>query len=102
MACLLYATDEDEQELAAFGFLPSDYETAEPLLIWPENQKAVSLFSSISTQWRTGAFGPTGLDYNVLFTRMERMHLTDAAHDHLFGDVRVIEFEALRILNTKS
>ena len=45
--------------------------------------------------------GPTGLDYNVLFTRMERMHLDDQAHERLFQDIRVIESEALKIINTK-
>jgi hypothetical protein len=45
--------------------------------------------------------GPTGLDYNVLFTRMERMKLDDQRHERLFQDIRVIEAEALTILNTK-
>ena len=45
--------------------------------------------------------GPTGLDYNVLFTRMERMKLDDQRHERLFQDIRVIESEALKILNTK-
>ncbi len=45
--------------------------------------------------------GPTGLDYNVLFTRMERMKLDDQRHERLFQDIRVIESEALKIINTK-
>ena len=45
--------------------------------------------------------GPTGLDYNVLFTRMGRMRLDDQSHERLFQDIRVIEAEALTILNTK-
>lgn len=100
MACALYATEDSEAELAAFGFLPEDYAN-ERIEIWPENQQAINLFTSISTQWRVGAGWPTGLDYNVLFTRMARMDLSDERHEQLFDDIRVIESEALRIINKK-
>ena len=96
----MYAAEDDPTELAAFGFLPDDY-AEKTLELWPENEESISLFSSVSTQWRTGMSGPTGLDYNVLFTRMERMHLDDQAHERLFQDIRVIESEALKIINTK-
>ena len=100
MACALYATEDSEAELAAFGFLPEDYAN-ERIEIWPENQQAINLFTSISTQWRVGAGGPTGLDYNVLFMRMARMDLSDERHEQLFDDIRVIESEALAILNKR-
>jgi hypothetical protein len=45
--------------------------------------------------------GPIGLDYNVLFARMERMKLSDAEHELIFQDIRVIESEALSILNQR-
>ena len=45
--------------------------------------------------------GPIGLDYNVLFTRMERMKLSDEAYEGMFQDIRVIESEALSILNQR-
>lgn len=45
--------------------------------------------------------GVTGLDYNVLFARMDRLHLSEEAHQQLFDDIRVIEAEALQILNQK-
>lgn len=100
MACALYATEATEAELAAFGFAPEDY-AAKCIEIWPENHRAINLFTSISTQWRVGAGGPTGLDYNVLFTRMARMGLSDEQYEQLFDDIRVIESEALHILNKK-
>ena len=80
---------------------PEDF-VAESMEIWPENEAAIALFSSLSTQWRIGMSGPTGLDYNVLFARMERMKLGDEAHELLFQDIRVIESEALSILNERS
>lgn len=45
--------------------------------------------------------GYTGLDYNVLFARMDRMKLSDQEYEWLFDDVRVIEAEALKIINKK-
>lgn len=74
-----------------------DYEH-ETVDLWPENQSAISLFSSVSTQWRVGAMGPTGLDYNVLFICMGRMRLSDAEYDQLFEDMRVVEAEALALM----
>jgi hypothetical protein len=43
--------------------------------------------------------GPTGLDYNVLFRKMDRMKLSAAEYDQLEEDVRVMEFEALKTMN---
>lgn len=71
------------------------------LEIWPENKPAIDLFISLSTQWRIGMNGSTGLDYNVLFTRMDRMKLSDQDYDWLFDDIRVIEAEALKTINKK-
>jgi hypothetical protein len=48
-----------------------------------------------------GSSGPVGLDYNVLFTRMERMRLDDKEHERLFQDIRVIEAEAINIINSR-
>ena len=48
-----------------------------------------------------GAGGPTGLDYVALFARMDRMKLDDQTHERLFQDIRVIESEALSILNNR-
>jgi len=48
------------------------------------------------------AGGACGLDYNTLFYRMDRMGLNAADHDQLFEDVRIIEAEALSIMNKKT
>ena len=49
----------------------------------------------LQTQWRTGANGPTGLDYNTLFTIMNMKHLSDEHQCELLGDIRVMEGAAL-------
>lgn len=69
--------------------------------MWPENERAFALFTTINTQWRIGMGGPTGLDYNVLFSCMDRMQLPPGEYEQLFADVRVIEIEALSLLNQK-
>jgi hypothetical protein len=48
------------------------------------------------TQWRTG---PTGLDYNVLYRRMDRMDLSPDEYDQLEDDVQVMEMEALATIH---
>lgn len=62
--------------------------------VWPENWQAFRLLCDIQTQWR-GAGG--GLDYNVLFRKMDRMGLTPEQYDNLENDIREMEFEVLEL-----
>lgn len=96
----LYTPAPTEEELAGTGFTVADY-ADDDFELWPENMPAIHLFSSLSTQWRHGMNGPTGLDYNVLFSRMDRMKLSERDYDWLFDDVQVIEREALSAINSK-
>lgn len=86
--------------MVAAGLRPEDFQE-EAFEIWPENQESIALFSSLSTQWRMGYSGPTGLDYNVLFARMDRLNLDGEKYEQMFQDIRVIESEALQLLNSK-
>ena len=45
----------------------------------------------LQTQWRIGSNGPTGLDYNVLFSIMTLKHQSI----ELLDDIRVMESAAL-------
>lgn len=56
-----------------------------------EHQQALALYSRHSTQWRTGAAGATGLDYNVLYQAMERMELPNARQLELIDEIGLIE-----------
>ena len=96
----MYAAEDNAAQLAAFGFSPSDY-SDEVVEVWPENIRAVNLFSSICTQWLVSANGAYGIDYNVMFYLIDRMRLNDEEHAILFDDMRVIEAEALSIMNKK-
>jgi hypothetical protein len=55
----------------------------------------VNLFASIGTQWRVGPVGPYGLDYNVLYRRMDRMGLTPEEYGELEEEIRAMEEAAL-------
>ena len=81
--------------IAALIIAAPDYE------VWPDNMPAINLFNTISTQWRTSMGGVTGLDYNVLFNRMDRMKLSEQEYEWMFDDIRTIESEALSAINRK-
>ena len=87
-------------ELEGTGFIPEDYE-ADDFELWPENMRAINLFTVLQTQLRTGGMGPTGFDYTVYFHRMDRMKLTEQEYEWLFDDIRTIEAEALTAMNKK-
>lgn len=65
--------------------------------VWPENYEAFELFTTLQTQWRTGASGPSGLDYNTLFTYMNMKNLSI----DLLDDIRVMESAALTEIHRK-
>lgn len=72
-----------------------------PVEIWPDNLTAVNLFIAVLTQWRVGIAGATGLDYNVVFHKMDRMKLSDDAYEQLESDIRTMEDAALAEIRKK-
>ena len=68
--------------------------------MWPENWPAWCTFCELESQWRTGMNGPTGLDYAVLLSLMDRLGLDAESFDDLLDDVRVMEAEALKVMRT--
>lgn len=96
----MYERPPDEKQLAVWGLRPEDYPSKE-VEIWPDNFEAYALFCALSTQWRIGMAGPTGLDYNVLYSKLDRMGLEPERYDELEGDVGVIERAALEEIARK-
>jgi hypothetical protein len=87
-------------ELEATGFTLEDFET-EPVEVWPENWAAFKVFSDLRTQWRSGGMGGvTGLDYNVLFRKLDRLSLSADEYDQMEDDVRIMEASALSLINS--
>ncbi|HYD58971.1 MAG TPA: DUF1799 domain-containing protein [Noviherbaspirillum sp.] len=83
-----------------FGLTLDDVQ--EPVELWPENVRAVELFQRLSTQWRVGVGGATGLCYEAVIPLMNRMGLTDEEWSALFDDLQVLERVALEVMHEKS
>jgi len=83
-----------------FGLTPDD--VIETVEIWPEHAEALELFRRMSTQWRVGAGGATGLDYVVLYRMMDRMNLTTDRYDELEEEVGIMERAALAVMHKQT
>jgi hypothetical protein len=84
--------------MAAAGLTPEDFDTG-PVEVWPENLAAYELFCYMQTQWRAGAMGLIGLDYNTLHRKMDRMRLGPDDYDALEDDIRTMEFAAIEAMS---
>ena len=82
----------------AFGLTRADFERV-PVEVWPEHRVVYRLFCDLQTQWRGGSAGPTGLDYNTLFHKLDRMGLAPDEYDAIEADIRVMEYEALAAMH---
>jgi Phage related hypothetical protein (DUF1799) len=60
--------------------------------------KPVNLFIDLCTQWRVGPNGPVGLDYNVLFHKLDRMRLKRKEYDRIEAAIRIMEDEAMTVI----
>lgn len=96
----LYWTPPKADELAGLGLTPEDYAPPECEL-WAENWPAIQFYQRISTQWRAGASGVIGLDYNVVFHELDRRELVGEAYDEMLAAIRVIERTAADELNRR-
>jgi len=97
----MYERLPDNEEPDAFGFKRADFERV-PVAVWPENVAVYRLFCDLQTQWRVGMAGPTGLDYNTLFHKLDRMRLSDDEYQTMEADIRVMEYEALSAMSDKA
>lgn len=66
--------------------------------VWPENWPTFQLFARMSTQWRVGFGGATGLCYEALYPLIDRMNLNPMEWDQVFDDVQEMENAALRAM----
>lgn len=91
--------DSLNEQFAALGIQPDGPVQAdgddEPFYLWPEHVDAYALFSTLSTQWRHGPDGPTGLDYAAVLAHMRALRVRRRDFDELYAAVRVMEIGAL-------
>lgn len=91
----LYKKPPDAAELGFFGLTVEDYEAENTAWVWPCNVPAVNVFVALGTQWRMGSGGPYGLDYSVLYHKLDRMQLSQEAREAIEDDIRTLEDAAL-------
>lgn len=54
------------------------------------------MFCQVSTQWRVGIGGATGLDYSAVYPLLDRIAQDAAEWMDLFDDLQVLERAALK------
>jgi len=72
------------------------------LELWPENLAAVDLFMEVSTQWRVGMSGPTGLDYAGVLAVMEINGIAPEDRRERLQELRVMERAALDVMSEQA
>ncbi|MYM25783.1 hypothetical protein GTP46_24450 [Duganella sp. FT135W] len=82
------------------GFTAEDF-ASDPVDVLPDNEDVYVLFEEMGTQWRVGMNGPTGLDYNVMYHKMDRMRLPEDEYRVMEMDIRVMESHALAAMHRK-
>ena len=70
----------------------------EEVVLWDVNAEAFAVFNSMSTQWRAGMSGATGLDYTSLPVVMDLEGVEADDRKQVFRDVRTMEQEALKTM----
>jgi len=92
-----------QQDLSAFG-MPAEMlavvnTVPDDVAVWPEHETAVEIFAAMSTQWRVGFAGATGMDYAALPAVMDCYAVPEDKRRDVFSEVRVMEDEALTVLH---
>ncbi len=90
----LYWRAPTESELMQLGLKAKHFPPPQ-VELWPECVLPIELFSRVATQWRVGAGGPIGLDYNVVYHELQREALDGEQYDEVMAAIRVIERAAL-------
>jgi hypothetical protein len=94
----MYEPGPSEEDLAAFGMSLADVEEEECEVL-PDNWQSFTLFNAMSTQWRTGAGGASGLDYTALRHVAGFLGICKKRLKEIFPDLQVMEVEALLVMS---
>jgi hypothetical protein len=93
----LYESGPSAEQLAILGLTAADL-SGDDVEVWPCNWPAFLLFNRISTQWRVGAGGAIGLDYNCIRDVAKFLGIKKKKLAEIFPDLQVLEGEALRVM----
>ncbi|MGZ9713899.1 DUF1799 domain-containing protein [Glaciimonas sp. GNP009] len=72
-----------------------------PVDIWPDNLTVINVFVAMSTQWRVGMAGATGLDYTALPHVMRLVGVLPKERADVFNGIRTMEDVALETMRKK-
>lgn len=96
----MYTPAPTERDLEASGLTAEDL-AGDAVEVWPENLLTYKLFADLQTQWNVGMGGPTGLNYLVLFAKIDRLGLVGDQAIDMEEDIRAMEHEALRTMSER-
>ena len=66
--------------------------------VWPDAWPAFRLFDAMSTQWRVGQGGASGLDYTAIPATASMLGINRRDLTDIFPDLRIMEVEALAVM----
>jgi hypothetical protein len=89
------------EEAALFG-LTVEEASGPPVEVWPDNFLPVNVFMSMTTQWRIGMNGVTGLDYSALEPVMRMMGVSRKKWPEVFQDIGIMEGAAMETIRKES
>lgn len=84
-----------------YGLTRDDLDDAD-IEILPDNLAAVNAFIAMTTQWRIGTAGATGLDYTALPIVFRLQQIPRNQHNDTFEAIRVMEAEALNVFGEQN
>lgn len=93
----MYEPGPSEADLAAFGLSLADIPDKDCEVL-ADNWPAFRLFNALSTQWRTGACGATGLDYTAIREVAGFLGIKKKQIAEIFPDLQVMEIEAIAVM----
>lgn len=67
----------------------------EEIFVWDINWNTFNLFNALTSQWRVGMGGATGLDYSVIIPTGKMLGFKQKQINEMFPDLQVMENEAL-------
>jgi hypothetical protein len=77
-------------------------EAPQDIECWPDNWMPLQVFKAMDTQWNVGPHSVIGLRYEALQIVMDVMGVNKKARAELLQALRIMEQEALQVLNSKN
>lgn len=87
--------------MAALGLTREDIADQDVVYVLPDNWLPIRVFQSMSTQWRVGMSGASGLDYSALPIVMKLEDVRKKDRRDVFDCVQVLERAALAVIHAK-